>query len=143
MLSIFLPNSRDSLNASGSDGSNFPVSIAFTLCRDTSSFSARSACDQPLSTLSSRIRLRIVPHPVTHRLRRLRHAIHHEEQSPTGERRKRRRPTDRSQNVIHHQHRQHRRRSCQQRPHRDQSDVFVLLLLQIHTQRPHHRQQRQ
>src|SRR3546814_1257816 len=38
-----MANSRASLNASGSEGSYFPVSIAFTACRETSSRSASSA----------------------------------------------------------------------------------------------------
>src|SRR6185503_6879947 len=54
MDSIGWPNSRAILNASGRLGSYLPVSIALTVWRDTSSRSARSACDQPCAPRSSR-----------------------------------------------------------------------------------------
>ena len=65
MSSILIANSRASRNASGSDGSYFPVSIAFTDWRDTSSRSASSACDHPRSA-------RRYTQPVLHRYLRLR-----------------------------------------------------------------------
>jgi len=52
------PNSRASAKASGRLGSYFPVSIAFTVCRETSRRSASSACDHPRWPRSSRTRLR-------------------------------------------------------------------------------------
>src|ERR1017187_5707444 len=57
MSSILIANNRASRNASGSDGSYFPVSIAFTDWRDTSSRSASSACDHPRSARNTRNRL--------------------------------------------------------------------------------------
>src|SRR6266852_7516876 len=47
-------NVRASENASGSEGSYLPVSIALTVCRDTPSFSARSACDHASSARRTR-----------------------------------------------------------------------------------------
>src|SRR6185312_16762695 len=44
--SMRCPNNFPILNASGRLGSYLPVSIALTVCRDTSSFSASSPCDQ-------------------------------------------------------------------------------------------------
>jgi hypothetical protein len=61
MVSIFVLKSRAILNASGSDGSYLPVSIAFTDCRETSSLSASSCCDQFRSARSCRSRLFIDP----------------------------------------------------------------------------------
>lgn len=46
IASIGLANSREIRNASGSEGSYFPVSIALTLWREMPSRSARSAWDQ-------------------------------------------------------------------------------------------------
>src|SRR5690606_5121646 len=54
MVSIEAPNSLAILKAKGRLGSYLPVSMAFTVCRDTSSRSARSACDQPCSPRNSR-----------------------------------------------------------------------------------------
>lgn len=63
--SIACPNSLAILNANGRLGSDLPVSIALTVCRDTPSRSARSACDQPRSPRSSRTWL-LIDHPVVH-----------------------------------------------------------------------------
>ena len=54
--SILSLNSFATLNASGKLGSYFSVSIAFTVCRETSSFSAKSACDHSFAARNSRKR---------------------------------------------------------------------------------------
>ena len=54
MVSMGRAKSLDNLNASGRLGSNLPVSIALTDCRETPSFSARSAWLQFLSARSMR-----------------------------------------------------------------------------------------
>lgn len=47
MSSIFNSNNLAILKASGKDGSYLLVSIAFIVCRETSSAFARSPCDHP------------------------------------------------------------------------------------------------
>jgi hypothetical protein len=54
MSSIATSNSRANLNAKGRLGSYLPVSIAFTVCRDTSTNLAKSDCDKSLVARSSR-----------------------------------------------------------------------------------------
>src|SRR5580704_1818320 len=60
MDSIGLSKRRASLKASGRLGSNFPVSMALTDWRETSSFWARSAWDQLRSARRMRSRFFIV-----------------------------------------------------------------------------------
>ena len=57
IASIVVSNNRASLKASGRLGSNFPVSMAFTDCRETSNLRARSACDHSRSARNTRSRL--------------------------------------------------------------------------------------
>lgn len=54
MSSIANLNSRANLKANGRLGSYLPVSIAFTVCRETPSFSAKSDCDHPFAVRMSR-----------------------------------------------------------------------------------------
>jgi len=77
--SIVLPNTRAILNANGSDGSYLPVSIALTLCRETSSFCASNCCDHPSSARNAFSRLSNVVSPRSHVLYHLRNAESHEE----------------------------------------------------------------
>src|SRR5204862_2610199 len=52
-------NTRETLKASGRLGSYRSVSIAFTVCRETPSLSARSDCDHSFAVRNSRIRFLI------------------------------------------------------------------------------------
>jgi hypothetical protein len=48
------------VNASGSDGRYRPFSMEITVCRDTPSAAASSACDSPRAVRCSRTRFRIM-----------------------------------------------------------------------------------
>src|SRR5687768_7782299 len=65
-------NRRAILNASGRLGSYLPVSMAFTVWRDTFNASARSPCDHPREARSSRRWLTIGPTRTT-----VKHPCHH------------------------------------------------------------------
>jgi hypothetical protein len=56
---MLVPKNRASAKASGSDGSYRPASMELTVCRDTPSALARSACDRPDATLIARTSFRI------------------------------------------------------------------------------------
>src|SRR6185312_6599131 len=152
--SIRIPNSRPSRNANGSDGSYFPVSIAFTLCRDTSSLSASSACDQPFFARSSRSRFfiatsslctatprssrasfRLTLRPIGRFVRNPRHSRCCREHAYLQIQRRLSSPSEHVQ-EHHKKIRSHRpRRTPQQASHGNLAAVPVALLIQIQPRR--------